>query len=42
MSDLCNRSEGTNELEDFVREVFSYRFTDQPNYEKLRNLLKKL
>jgi hypothetical protein len=39
MSDLCNRSEGTGELEDFVREVFSYRFQDEPNYDKLRVMI---
>lgn len=42
MHDLCNRVDGTAELEDFVREVFSYRFTDEPNYDKLRMLLDML
>ena len=42
MRDLCNEDAGTQELEEFVREVFSYRFKDRPNYDKLRQSLRSL
>lgn len=42
MKDLCNEAEGTDELKEFVREIFNYRFKDEPNYDKLRNLLQTL
>lgn len=42
MKDLCNEQEGTCELKEFIREVFNYRFKDEPNYNKLRKLLQDL
>lgn len=36
---LCDEKFGTEDLEDFVREVFSYRFKDKPRYGVLREIL---
>ena len=42
LKDLCNEADGTAELEEFVREVFGYRFKDEPKYDRLRKLLNRL
>ena len=39
MKDLCNEADGTDELKEFVREIFNYRFKDEPDYNKLREHL---
>ena len=39
-SDLC--FDNTKDLSKFKREVFSYHFKDEPNYEILRKMLEKL
>ena len=36
---LCDEKLGTEDLEDFVREIFSYRFKDKPRYGVLREML---
>lgn len=40
LGDLCSGE--TEELAEFVSEVFSYRFSTKPNYLRLHNLLKGL
>ena len=40
MADLC--AGPTKDLKDFIFEVFSYTFTDEPKYEKLRSMLSEL
>ena len=42
MSNLCNSEAGTEELTPFVEEIFSYRFKNQPRYQKLRGMLQSL
>ena len=42
MSTLCNAEAGTEELTSFVEEIFSYRFKNQPQYTKLREMLQNL
>ena len=42
LKDMCNESDGTAELEEFVREIFSYRYKDEPRYDKLRKILTSL
>ena len=39
-NDICFGN--TKGLSTFKREVFSYRFKDEPNYQKLRELLSEL
>lgn len=40
LAELC--SGRSSDLGEFIREVFSYRFQDRPNYEKLSNMLQEL
>ena len=40
VSDVCSGE--TAELSEFMSEVFSYGFTDRPDYEGLRNMLNSL
>ena len=42
IEELCNEKLGTEDLEDFVREIFSYRFKDKPRYGVLREILVSL
>ena len=39
-TDVCKGK--TEELSHFMKEIFSYRFKDTPNYGKLRKILKEL
>ena len=39
LGDLCNDKLGTADLEDFVRECFSLKFTEKPKYNQLRAIL---
>ena len=36
---LCDERLGTEDIEDFVREVFSYGFDQKPQYGVLREML---
>lgn len=42
LKDLCNEQEGTLEMQEFLMEIFNYRFEHNPNYKKLKAILENL